>query len=108
MNFKDIIIPFIRIYYEDEIAHIQTELNERNQGETLNEAPPKSNNEKMKELLKKVYEHTQQIRFNYQRYSYLNNINNEWLLIATIIDRILFLIYTGIILFSTFTILKTK
>ena len=56
----------------------------------------------------KVYEHTQQIRFNYQRYSYLNNINNEWLLIATIIDRILFLIYTGIILFSTFTILKTK
>ena len=97
-----------RIYYEDEIAHIQTGLEDSNQQENANEAASRSNNEKIKELFKKVYEHIQQIRFNYQRYSYKHNINNEWLLIATIIDRILFLIYTGIILLSTFTILKTK
>ena len=94
-----------RVTFEDEIAHIQNGLSSTEEDD-INETP--TNNGKIKELLKKVYEHIQQIRFSYQRYSYKSNMNNEWLLIATIVDRILFLIYTGVILLSTFLILQTK
>ncbi len=89
------------------MASIQANLNLPNE-QDVHQNEITTNNGKMKELFKKIYEHMQQIRYNYQRQSYKNNINNEWLLIASIFDRIFFLIYTFIILFSSFAILRTK
>lgn len=93
----------------DETANNETNLNLFNQEqENTNINVPISHNGKMRELLKKIYDHMQQIRYNYQKYSYKHNINNEWLLIASLIDRILFLTYTFVILVSTLTILRNK
>ncbi len=71
-------------------------------------ADSSSSANKTKELLKKTYDHMVQIRDNYQKYGYNENINNEWLLVAHFLDRFLFLVYCFIVTISTFTILKTK
>ncbi len=65
-------------------------------------------NTRFKELFKKVYEHLIQIRYSYQKFSYTTKLNNEWLLIASLVDRILFLLYCFVVIVSTLSILRVK
>lgn len=57
-------------------------------------------------LLKKIYEQMDQLKYKMQRDTYRNCINNEWMLIGTLLDKVLFFVYCGIVIFTTMTIFK--
>jgi len=44
-------------------------------------------------LLKKIYRHTDQMRYRFQQDAYKECAKNEWFLVASLIDKILFFIY---------------
>ena len=73
--------------------------------ETPREEPPKT---PLKEVLKKIYEHLQQIHDTYQKRTFKEKHNNEWLLVASLVDRMLFIAYCFVIVLSVFTILKNN
>lgn len=57
-------------------------------------------------LLKSIYDHMEQIRYRIQRDTFLQCACNEWLLVGTLVDKILFFIYCSIVIFCTLTIFK--
>ena len=57
-------------------------------------------------LLKKIYDHLEHIKYKLQIETYRKSTNNEWLLVALLIDKILFLAYCLIVIISTMTIFK--
>lgn len=57
-------------------------------------------------LLKKIYEHIEQVRYGLQRDTYKRCTHNEWLLVGTLIDKILFFLYCSIVIICTFTIFR--
>ena len=57
-------------------------------------------------LLKNIYEHMDQIRYRLQKDTYKRCTNNEWLLVGTLVDKILFFAYCSIVIFCTMTIFK--
>ena len=59
-------------------------------------------------LLRKCYNHLEQLRYKLQLQTYAQCTNNEWLLVAIFMDKILFFIYFIIVFFSLITIFKWK
>lgn len=57
-------------------------------------------------LLKNIYDHMEQIRYRLQRDTYKRYVNNEWLLVGTLVDKILFFVYCSVVIFCTLSIFK--
>jgi hypothetical protein len=57
-------------------------------------------------VLKKIHEHVDQMRYRMQKDTYKRCTNNEWLLVGTLVDRILFFTYCSIVIFCTMAIFK--
>lgn len=73
--------------------------------ENSSEEVPKT---RLKEVLKKIYEHLQHIHDTYQKRTFKEKHNNEWLLVASLVDRILFIAYCFVIVLSVISILKNN
>lgn len=58
----------------------------------------------LSKLLRKVYDHMEQLRYRMQRETFKQCVNNEWLLVGTLVDKILFFTYCSIVIFCTLTI----
>ena len=57
-------------------------------------------------VLKKIYNQMDQLKYRMQKDTYRRCINNEWMLVGTLVDKILFFVFCGIVLFSTRSIFK--
>jgi len=57
-------------------------------------------------LLRKCYNHLEQLRYKLQLQTYSQCTKNEWLLVAIFMDKILFFIYLIIVFFTLITIFK--
>lgn len=57
-------------------------------------------------LLKKIYDHIEQIRYAIQKDTYRRCVNNEWLLVGTLMDKMLFIAYFSIVIICTTVIFK--
>lgn len=57
-------------------------------------------------LLKRIHEHMEQIRYRMQKETYKNCTSNEWLLVGSLVDKILFFVYCSIVIFCTLTIFR--
>ncbi len=57
-------------------------------------------------LLKAIYNHMEQLRYKMQIEMYKKCTTNEWLLVAILIDKILFFIYCFIVILCTTTLFK--
>jgi hypothetical protein len=57
-------------------------------------------------VLRKIYNQIDQLKYRMQRDTYKRCINNEWMLVGTLIDKILFLAYCLIVIVSTNSIFK--
>jgi len=92
--------------YEEEMT-LQSGIYESSNvdSETSSEEHPKT---PLKEVLKKIYEHLQQIHDTYQKKTFKEKHNNEWLLVASLVDRMLFIAYCFVIVLSVFSILKNN
>ncbi len=60
------------------------------------------------DLLRSIYDHLVQMRDSNQKHNHKDNVNNEWLLVANLIDRFLFLTYCFIVTSASFAILREK
>ena len=60
----------------------------------------------LSKLLKMIYGHMDQLGYTYQKENYRVCVNNEWLLIGVILDKILFFVYCSIVIFATMIIFK--
>ncbi|CAF0769090.1 unnamed protein product [Brachionus calyciflorus] len=78
------------------------------ESESLDNLNQKDGNKKnnLTKLLRQIYENIDQIRYRLQIDTYNSCKNNEWLLVGTLVDKILFFVYCTIVIISTFTILK--
>lgn len=65
-----------------------------------------SNKTTLTRLLKNIYDHIEQIRYGIQKETYRRCVNNEWLLVGTLIDKILFFAYCSIVIVCTLVIFK--
>lgn len=59
-------------------------------------------------LLKNIYDHMEQIRYRLQKDTYRRCVNNEWLLVGTLVDKILFFAYCSIVITCTLIIFKNQ
>ncbi len=59
-------------------------------------------------LLKSIYDHMEQVRYRIQKDTYRQCVSNEWLLVGTLVDKILFFVYCSIVIFCTLTIFKNN
>lgn len=57
-------------------------------------------------LLKKIYDHIEQIRYGIQKDTYRRCVNNEWLLVGTLMDKMLFIAYFSIVIICTTVIFR--
>lgn len=57
-------------------------------------------------ILKKIYNQIDQLKYRMQKDTYKRCINNEWMLVGTLIDKILFLAYCVVVIVSTNSIFK--
>jgi hypothetical protein len=89
-------------------SNSETSSNENNQT-TLpnNERPTREADMNFTRLLTKMYNHMDQLRYRMQRETFKKCTNNEWLLVATLVNKILFLTYFMIIFFTTKAIFKS-
>lgn len=92
----------------------------RSEQDTLNEiasrpTPPRlgdsstsaaSSKTTLTRLLKNIYDHIEQIRYGIQKDTYRRCVNNEWLLVGTLVDKVLFFAYCSIVIFCTLVIFK--
>jgi hypothetical protein len=60
----------------------------------------------LSKLLKMIHGHIDQLGYNYQKENYKLCVNNEWLLIGVILDKILFFVYCSVVIFATMIIFK--
>ena len=63
-------------------------------------------NFELSKVLKKIYTQIDQLKDRLQKDTYRRCVQNEWLLIGTILDKILFLTYCVIVIISTNAIFK--
>lgn len=82
------------------------EKNEPNETNEVNEHTEQHKRTNLTKVLKKIYENIEQIRYRMQIDTYNTCKNNEWLLVGTLFDKILFFVYCTIVIFSTFTIFR--
>ena len=66
-----------------------------------------TNKYSISQSLKRVYDHMEQLRLMLQRDTYRRCANNEWLLVAALVDKLLFFAYCGIVVFTTINIFKS-
>ena len=65
------------------------------------------NNYDLSLVLKKIYTQIDQLKYRLQKDTYRRCINNEWMLIGTLIDKILFFAYCLVVIVSTNSIFKS-
>ena len=85
------------------------ELNPFNQQRTSSsaiEGNDQSNNYDLSRVLKNIYNQIDQLKYRLQRDTYRRCINNEWMLIGSLVDKILFFTYCIVVIVSTNLIFK--